>query len=45
VLETKALIGNTVTMLITPAGQSDKIDHQNIAPGGDFKGQLGKTGL
>jgi len=43
VIEIKALNLNSATLVVAPASKSDKIDHQNIAPGGDFTRQLGKN--
>jgi hypothetical protein len=45
VIEIKALNRNSTPLVATPASKSDKIDHQNIAPGGDLTRQLGDTDL
>jgi hypothetical protein len=45
VIEIKGINRNVTPMVVGRAGQSDKIDHQNIAPGGDSTRQLGETGL
>jgi hypothetical protein len=44
-IESKALNGNTHPLVAALAGQSEKIDHSNIAPGGDSTRQVRDTGL
>ena len=44
-IENKSINRNTATLVVELAAQTDKIDHQNIALGGDFTRQLGITGL
>jgi hypothetical protein len=44
-IEIKEFSRNTGPMVVAPASKADKIDHQNIVPGGDLTRQLGDSGL